>query len=118
MTNKQLVIMEFNKRFGGNGAEVYNLLQVVVDMALARFKDERISKTQAEKIYGVALIRELEATVPSDELYYRTSGAVNSKKFYSRVAIEAAIAKMGYPMGEDPLRRKRARYTRKKKESA
>lgn len=116
MTNKQLVIMEFNKRFGGNGAEVYNLLQVVVDMALARFKDERISKTQAEKIYGVALIRELESTIPSDELYYRTSGAVNSKKFYSRAAIEAAIAKMGYPMGEDPLRRKRARYKRKRKE--
>lgn len=108
--------MEFNKRFGGNGAEVYNLLQVVVDMALARFKDERISKTQAEKIYGVALIRELESTIPSDELYYRTSGAVNSKKFYSRAAIEAAIAKMGYPMGEDPLRRKRARYKRKRKE--
>lgn len=115
MTDKQAFIMELNKHTGGNGAFVYEMLQKVADMATARAKDVRISKTQAEKIYGVALIRELEATVPSDELYYRTSGAVNSKKFYSRVAIEAAIAKMGYPMGEDPLRRKRARYKRQSK---
>lgn len=116
MTPKQTLILELNRHTGGNGAFVYELIEAAVGMALAQFKEDRISKTAAEKLYGASTIRELENSIYAEDLFYRNSGAKNSKKFYSRQAIEAAISKMGWPMINDPLRRKRARYKRKKKE--
>ena len=112
MNPKQTVISQLNLYTNGNGAFVYDLIQAAVGMALARFKEDRISKSAAEKLYGVATIRDLEASVYSDDLYYRNCGAKNSKKFYSRQAIDEALTKLGWSRFDDPLRRKRARYRR------
>ena len=117
MTPKQTLIMELNRHTDGNGAFLYELIEAAVGMALAQFKEDRISKTAAEKLYGVSTIRDLEASPYSEDLFYRNTGAKNSKKFYSRQAIDAAIAKMGWSRFDDPLRRKRARFTKKKKDT-
>lgn len=67
------------------------------------------TRNKAATIRGIR-VEPNEAFVSYRDLHEYTGLSVNT--------IKAAIAKMGYPMGEDPLRRKRARYTRQKKESA
>lgn len=116
LTPKQLLVMELNRHTGGNGAFIYELLEAAVGMTIAEYNGDRISKTEAERIYGPSTIKELESS-PIEGLFFRNSGSRNSKKFYSRKAIDEAISKMGWPMSQDPIRRKRTRYVRKKKEA-
>lgn len=116
LTPKQTLIIELNSLTNGNGAFLYKLIEAAVGMTMEHYKEDRISKTEAEKLYGVSTIKHLEAT-STDDLFFRNSGAKNSKKYYSRQAINAAIAKMGWPLENDPLFRKRRRYTKKKKDA-